>query len=97
MSNKKDRKLTHINDLFSKYRTTLKAPQGAVVGAFIEVVDDLLQVPIDKKAVSYSVHTKILSLRVPGPLKSEILLKKNEILTHLRGRLGAQSAPKNIV
>ena len=90
-------KLTHINDLFSKYRTTLKAPQGAVVAAFVEVVDDLLQVPVEKRLVKYSVHTKIISLHVPGPLKTEILLKKNEILTHLRGRLGAQSAPKNIM
>jgi len=85
-----------LSDLFEKYRNTLKAPQKTVVSAFCEVVEDVLGVTVDQKKVSYTPHNRTLTLSVGGPLKSEILLHKEEILTHLKGRLGEQGAPKEM-
>ncbi len=85
-----------LGSLFEKYKKVLKAPQGVVVDAFIEVVADLVGIEIPKERVIYKVHSKTLSVSVSSPLKSEILLKKKEILTHLRGRLGGNSVPKDI-
>lgn len=86
-----------VGDLFDKYRQTLKAPQKTVVRAFCEVVDDLLDITVDEKKISYTPASRTLSFKVGGPLKSEILLHKQEIMTHLKGRLGEKSAPKDIL
>lgn len=93
----KERKLNHITSLFDKYKKTLKAPQKVVVETFIEVVEDLVGVTVRTESVRYSVATKTLSVQVSGPLKTEIKLREKEILTHIRGRLGAGSAPVTIV
>lgn len=85
-----------ISGLFEKYKQTLKAPQGTVITTSIEIIDDLIGVTIPKEKVSYKPYSQTLTFRVAGPLKSEILLRKKEILTHLRGRLGAKSAPTEI-
>ncbi len=94
---KKERKLNAINTLFDKYKRTLKAPQGIVVEAFIEVVHDLVGFQIPKERVTYTVSQKTLSVQVSGPLKTEIKLHEADILNHLKGRLGAQSAPVRIL
>ncbi|MFT7507151.1 MAG: hypothetical protein ACI92I_000290 [Acidimicrobiales bacterium] len=85
-----------IGDLFEKYKRTLRAPQGIIVDAFIEVVGDLVGIEIPKERISYSVHNKTLTTQISGPLKTEILLKKEEILMHMKGRIGEQSVPKEI-
>lgn len=94
---KKERKLNAINTLFDKYKRTLRAPQGIVVEAFIEVVNDLIGLQIPKERITYTVGQKTLSLRVSGPLKTEIKLHEADILNHLKGRLGSQSAPVRIL
>lgn len=85
-----------LSDLFDKYKKILKAPQGVVVDCFIEVVDDLIGIKISKEQISYTVHTRTLSVRVSGPLKSEIKLRKKELLVHIKGRLG-DGAPLEII
>jgi len=86
-----------VGDLFEKYRQTLKAPEKTVIRAFCGVVEDLLNITIDEKKISYSPASRTLSFKRGGPLKSEILMYKTEILTHLKGRLGEKSAPKEII
>ncbi len=85
------------SDLFDKYKKILKAPQGSVISAFCEVVDDLYGWHIDKEKVSYSVASKTLSVAVSGPMKTELQLHQTEILAHLKARLGDQSCPKVII
>ena len=94
MKLKRDGEIKKVGDLFEKYKRTLRAPQGVVTDAFIEVVGDLVGIEIPKERLSYSVYNKTLTMRISGPLKSEILLKKKEILTHMKGRIGEQSVPK---
>ena len=85
-----------ISSLFEKYKQQLIAPQKSIIKTFCEVVDDLYGLPLKESMVEYSVYTKTISLKTPGPLRTEILLHKEEILTHLQGRLGVKSAPKII-
>jgi hypothetical protein len=89
--------ITKLSALFEKYRSTLRAPQSSVIDCFCSVVEDLTGVPVAKASVSYTVHTKTLAVRVSGPLRSEIRLRKEEILSHMKGRLGEQNAPLEII
>ena len=86
-----------ISSLFDKYKKNLKAPQGSVIKITIEVIDDLIGVEIPKERISYSPYSKTLDFRVAGPLKTEILLHKKEILAHIRGRIGSGSCPTEIL
>ena len=86
-----------ISSLFAKYQKNLVAPQGSVKKCVVEVIADLYGFKIDLKDMDYSVHNKTLTLKVRGPLKTEILLRKEEILTHLKGRLGERAAPVTIL
>ncbi len=94
---KKEGSIKKISDLFETYKVRLKAPQGTVVDCFREVVEDVIGLPIRKESIKYTVYTKTLSVQVQGPLKSEIRLRKAEILAHMKGRLGEQSAPSDII
>lgn len=89
--------ITKLSTLFEKYKKILKAPQGSVVSSFCELVFELMTIEIEKTSVTYNVHTRVLHLKVSGPLKSEIKIRKNELLSHLKGRLGEQNAPKEIL
>ena len=86
-----------VANLFEKYSKILKAPEASVINQCIEVLNDVMGVVIDKKKFSYSVATKTLFISVSGPLKTEIMLQKKEIITHLKGRLGEKSAPIEIL
>ena len=94
MKKQRGGEIKKVGDLFEKYKRVLRAPQGIVTDAFIEVVSDLVGIEIPKDRISYSVHNKTLTMRISGPLKTEILLKKKEILLHMKGRLGEKSVPK---
>jgi hypothetical protein len=56
-----------------------------------------MEIQIEKSKITYNVHTRVLGVHVQGPLKSEIKLRKEEILSHLKGRLGESSAPTEIL
>lgn len=85
-----------LGSLFAKYQKTLKAPQASVVKVFCEVAEEVVGLKIAPKQVVYKTHTKLLSLVGGGPVRSELLLHKAEVLAHLKGRLG-ESAPKDII
>lgn len=89
--------IVKLSALFEKYRKTLSAPQGIIIDCFIDVISELMTIDISKDRISYSVHNKTLSVRVSGPLKSEIKLRKKEIINHMKGRLGEKSAPSEIL
>lgn len=88
---------TKIGDLFEVYKKRLRAPQGSVIDTVVEVVDDLLGVSVDKKLFTYTPHSRTLTVKASGMLRTEIMLRKDEILSHVRGRLGPKSAPTTIL
>ncbi len=85
-----------ISKLLSHYKDRFSAPESVVLDTLSEVLTDLgFSVP--KNTSSYSPTTKIITIKNSGMLRSEILIQKKVILTHLRGRLGERSAPKDII
>lgn len=89
--------VTHVSNLFSKYITLLKPPQGVVVQASIDVINEMFHYTIQKKQCTYHTHSKTLSLTIPGALKTEVLLRKNEVLTEIGKKIGIENTPKNIL
>jgi hypothetical protein len=97
-SPKKNRRgeITKISTLFEKYKVTLRAPQGTVVKEVIEVIADVTGVELPSKYVRYAVSNKTLSITAPSIVKQEIKLHQDEIMLHVKARLGEKSAPKII-
>ncbi len=86
-----------INNLLDVYKKRLKAPERTVIQTFQEVVSDILKISIPDAQCSYSPNTKTLTIRNNGQVRSEILMHKKEILTHLKGRLGEKNTPKEVL
>lgn len=89
--------ITPISSLFAKYAKLLKAPQGTVVQACIDVLHEIYGITVKKEQCVYQVHSRMLVLHLGGPLKSEIALNKKVILEEVGKRVGADSAPKDIL
>ncbi len=94
---KRGQGIVKMSDLFKKYKDTLKAPQGAVITAFLEVIKELFGVTLKKEHCAYRVASQTLTLTASGMLKTEILLKKKIILIKMAEKLGEKSAPKEIL
>lgn len=86
-----------LGDLFAKYRQSLRAPEASVCQVASEVILDVLGLTLTPTQLMYAPATKVLRLNAPAPIKTEILLAKEEILVHLKGRLGPQNAPRDIL
>ena len=93
----KTNELKKVSDLFAKYKKILTPPEGPVLDAFCELVYDLCGCQVDKKQISYNVFTRTIHTRLPGPLKNEIFLKKDDLINQLKIQLGAKGSPKNIL
>jgi hypothetical protein len=93
---KKDRNLKPINTLFDQYKQRLRPPQKVVVDEVVGVLEDIFTVTLESSQVEYKPYEKCIYLRVSGVLKTEILLRKDEILAHIRGRLGVTQSPTDI-
>ncbi len=94
---KRGQGVTHVSDLFKKYTQILRAPQGSVVNAFIEVVGEMFGFTLKKEQCTFQVASRTLVVHLPGAVKSEVLLQKKKILNTLTERLGEKSAPKEIL
>ncbi len=86
-----------ISELFKKYQQKLVPPERIVINTFCEVVEDVVGITIDAKKVRYNPNTKILVFKQGGVIRSELLLKKKELLSHIKGRLGVNNAPKDMI
>ena len=90
-------KIIKVGSLFEKYKLRLKPPQGSVINKVIEVIEDITGITLEKTQIKYSIHTKVISLNAPSLIKQEIKLKQDEILIHLKARLGVINTPTLIL
>ena len=90
------KKMKSISSLFDRYKKVLKAPQGSVEKVFIKVVTETMGFELQQSQISYHVPTRTMHLAVPSLLKSEIKLKKTELLSLLTSELG-DGAPVEII
>jgi len=86
--------LIKVGSLFDKYKNILQPPQATVLAEVVEVIFDVCGVTVAQKHIKYSVATRTISLTAPSILKQEVMRRQTEILTHLRGRLGAKAPVK---
>lgn len=86
-----------IGSLLDKYKKSLRAPQKTVVKSAISAIAEITGVSVDQRMISYNVHSRTLSVHAGGPLKTEILLAKQEVLARCVADLGVKNAPEHIV
>lgn len=85
-----------LGHLLQVYKNRLVAPQKTVEDAFKEVVYDVLGFELGEGVVRYTPANKTLSVTGSGVVRSELLLHQEELLNHLKGRLGDKSCPEQI-
>jgi len=83
--------MKHISDLFSRYKNVIKPPQASVVKEFVEVCKEVSGLDIKNEQCSYTVSSKTIYLQTHSLIKSELLQKKEQLLTELKKRLGKNS------
>jgi len=88
--------MKQISSLFDKYKKNLRPPQASVVGEAVKVIAEVTKFPIREDQVTYTVHSRVLSLHTPSVLRTEIVKQKERILTELQYRLGKKYGPKDI-
>lgn len=86
-----------LNALLEKYRTRIRAPQKRIVEVFQHIAEQEIGVHIDTKYITYQVRDKNIFLTCPSLLKSEVSMKKRDILTRMKDILGERDAPQNII
>jgi hypothetical protein len=89
--------LTNLSALFAKYKESIRAPQQTVIDATVEVIDEVLGIRLDATKCRYTVSTRTLSTGAQALIKQEITKRHDEILAHVKGRLGEKSAPTLIL
>ncbi len=89
--------ITHVGSLFEKYTKILRAPQGVVIDATTIIVEEVCGYTLPRDKCFYNASRQVLTLRVAGVVKTEILFKKADILRKLREVLGEKNAPKDIM
>lgn len=89
--------IVKVSELFKKYKQTLRAPQATVIQEFRGIVYEELGVEIKIHQCAYTPQSRTLVLTVGGPLKTEIILRKKQILKKLTDVLGEKSAPRQLL
>lgn len=93
---KREPGLKQLNGLFERYRTKLVAPEQVVVETAVTVIAELFSLTVTPTQLRYAPATRTLHIQ-HGMLKSELLPHREELLRHLKNRLGSKSAPESIV
>ena len=88
--------LQSVGGLLARYKK-LAPPQGIVVSVFIQVVERVCGVLLQKKYITYRVHSRTIGIQGGGPIKSEVTLKREAILRACREELGETNSPLHIV
>jgi len=89
--------LIKVGDLFTKYRSSIKAPQGSVIEAAVEVIYDVTGIKLDRSRCQYAVASRTLATNAPALVRQELARYHDEILVHMKGRLGEKSTPTRII
>ncbi len=86
-----------VSSLFSKYATLLKPPQKSVEKEVCRVVEELVPFPVRVEYFAYTPSTRAIYIKAPAALRSEILLRREEILSAIKDRLGTNESPTTLL
>ena len=82
-----------IGNLLSRYKDRLKPPQASVEKVFLEAVESITGLTIDKSRVRYNVAGRTISLQVSAMIKSELKTKQTELQKYLTEKLPKDRVP----
>jgi len=88
--------MKRLGDLFERYQKRLVPPQASVEKVVVETIKEQFNFDVSQDRCSYNTTTKTAHLSIPGVLKTEIFLQKNQLLENLKRRLG-KNAPTQIL
>lgn len=89
--------VVRIGSLFDHYKKRFTAPERTVVLACIEVLKELFSFQLKENQCRYAPRSRTITLIVSGPLKTEIQLQKEKVLTGIRERVGEKNAPIHLL
>ena len=75
--------LVKVSALFDKYLKTLKAPQKTVEKAALDAIEAAIGLRLLPEQIEYTVATKILYVKAPALIRSEIKINTEQINKHL--------------
>jgi hypothetical protein len=85
-----------IKDLLARYASRVRAPQWIVRQEVVKAYRDL-GVECVESEIAYTPSTKTVTITAMGPKRIEMLMRKKEALTRVRGTLPERDAPSDIV
>jgi hypothetical protein len=86
-----------LGNLLLRYKKVLKPPQQSVIKEVVQVIQEVLGVTVATSQLTYQVTARIIYIKTPSLIRSEILRAKPKILTVLKERLGEQVAPIDLI
>ena len=89
--------IQQLGNLIERYKKILKPPQASVEKVAIDVIKELCGITLQPTQISYIVSSRILAIKAPSVIRSELLRQSGEIMVELRNRLGEQNSPTTLL
>ena len=86
-----------LGNLLARYKKIFKPPQQSVIVEVVAVVTEVVGVTVFTHQFNYTVSSRIVYVKTPSLIRSEILKKKSEIKKALIERLGEGNAPTDFI
>lgn len=85
-----------IKGILEAYKQRLRAPQKTVVAEMVRAYE-AVGLKVSTRDLSYTPGTRTIVIRAMGPLKMEMLLRKESVLREARTFLNEKDIPLNII
>jgi hypothetical protein len=86
-----------LGNLLERYKKHFKPPQASVEKVCISVIKDITGMPLGAHQITYTVHSRTVTIKAPSLIKSELKTHHTAILLELEKRLGLGGAPTTII
>ncbi len=96
---KKDptRNVEQLGNLLERYKKLFKPPQQSVVAEVVIVVGEVIGLQVLSTQFEYNVSSRIIYIKTPSVVRTEILKKKDSIKKALKERLGEHNSPIDFI
>jgi len=85
-----------IKGLLESYKQRLRAPQKTVIAEMVRAYQ-AIGLRVAPRDLSYTPSTRTVTIRAMGPLKMEMLLRKEVVLREVRTLLSDKDVPLEII
>lgn len=85
-----------IQNILLAYKARLRAPQGSILREVVRAYG-VAGIETTVQDFNYSPATKIVAIKISGPKKSEMLMRKSAVLKEVKTGLRDVDAPVDII